>query len=104
MLRRLPHPGRGFTQGLILAGGAVWESTGLYGQSSLRRYRLGAGQWEACAPLPPELFAEGICLAGDDHLAAHLAGADRAALAPGHPGPAGDRPLQPGGLGHLQHR
>src|SRR2546430_8654935 len=34
------HPGRGFTQGLILAGGAVWESTGLYGQSSLRRYRL----------------------------------------------------------------
>ena len=31
VLRRLPHPGRGFTQGLILAGGAVWESTGLYG-------------------------------------------------------------------------
>jgi glutamine cyclotransferase len=65
VLRRLPHPGLGFTQGLILAGGAVWESTGLYGQSSLRRYRLGAGQWEACAPLPPELFAEGICLAGE---------------------------------------
>ncbi|HEY7359375.1 MAG TPA: glutaminyl-peptide cyclotransferase [Streptosporangiaceae bacterium] len=65
MLRRLPHPGRGFTQGLILAGGAVWESTGLYGQSSLRRYRLGAGEWEACAPLPPALFAEGICRAGE---------------------------------------
>jgi glutaminyl-peptide cyclotransferase len=65
VLRRLPHPGRGFTQGLILAGGAVWESTGLYGQSSLRRYRLGAGEWEACAPLPPALFAEGICRAGD---------------------------------------
>jgi glutaminyl-peptide cyclotransferase len=43
----------------------VWESTGLYGQSSLRRYRLGAGEWEACAPLPPALFAEGICRAGD---------------------------------------
>jgi len=65
VLRRLPHPGRGFTQGLILAGGAVWESTGLYGQSSLRRYRLGAGEWEACAPLPPALFAEGICRAGE---------------------------------------
>jgi len=65
VLRRLPHPGRGFTQGLILAGGAVWESTGLYGESSLRRYRLGAGEWESCAPLAPELFAEGICLAGE---------------------------------------
>jgi glutaminyl-peptide cyclotransferase len=65
VLRRLPHPGQGFTQGLILAGGTVWESSGLYGQSSLRRYRLGAGRWEACAPLPPELFAEGICRAGE---------------------------------------
>jgi glutaminyl-peptide cyclotransferase len=65
VLRRLPHPGRGFTQGLLTDGSTVWESTGLYGQSSLRRYRLGAAQWEACAPLPPELFAEGICRAGD---------------------------------------
>ncbi len=65
VLRRLPHPGRGFTQGLITDGGTVWESSGLYGESSLRRYRLGAGQWEACAPLPPELFAEGICRVGE---------------------------------------
>jgi glutaminyl-peptide cyclotransferase len=64
-LRRLPHPGRGFTQGLLLSGDTVWESTGLYGQSALRRYRLGASEWEACAPLPPELFAEGICRAGE---------------------------------------
>jgi glutaminyl-peptide cyclotransferase len=65
VLRRLPHPGRGFTQGLLLCGDTVWESTGLYGQSALRRYKLGAGEWEACAPLPPELFAEGICRAGE---------------------------------------
>jgi len=63
-LRRLPHPGRGFTQGLLLSGDTVWESTGLYGQSALRRYRLGAKEWEACALLPGELFAEGICRAG----------------------------------------
>jgi len=56
-LRRLPHPGRGFTQGLLLSGDTVWESTGLYGQSALRRYRLGAKEWEACALLPGELFA-----------------------------------------------
>ena len=64
VLRRLPHPGRGFTQGLIVTGGTVWESTGQYGESALRRYPLGASEPEACAALPPELFAEGICLAG----------------------------------------
>ena len=35
VVRRLPHPGRGFTQGLIVAGDTVWESTGLYGESAL---------------------------------------------------------------------
>ena len=64
MLRRLPHPGRGFTQGLIVGREMVWESTGGYGQSALRRDRLGAQRAEAEAPLPPELFAEGICRAG----------------------------------------
>jgi glutamine cyclotransferase len=65
VLRRLPHPGRGFTQGLVADAGTVWESTGQYGESSLRRYRLGAKQLEACAMLPPELFGEGICRVGD---------------------------------------
>lgn len=64
MLRRVPHPGRGFTQGLIADGDTVWESSGGYGQSVLRRYRLGAEQPERQAPLPPELFGEGICRAG----------------------------------------
>jgi glutamine cyclotransferase len=67
VLRRLPHPGQGFTQGLILDEGTVWESTGHYGQSSLRRYQLGAPAPEASATLAPELFAEGICRA-DDHI------------------------------------
>jgi len=43
----------------------VWESTGRYGHSALCRYRLGAGQVEQRAALPPEFFAEGICQAGD---------------------------------------
>jgi glutamine cyclotransferase len=64
-IRRLPHPARGFTQGLILDGDTIWESTGQYGRSTLRRYRLGAGELDWCAPLPPELFGEGICRAGD---------------------------------------
>ena len=43
----------------------MWESTGLYGQSALRRYELGAEQAGPSVSLRPELFAEGICLAGD---------------------------------------
>ena len=61
----MPHPGRGFTQGLILVDGTVWESTGGYGESALWRYQPGAAQPAWWAPLPPELFGEGICLAGD---------------------------------------
>ena len=65
VLRRMPHPGRGFTQGLILDGGTVWESTGGYGQSALCRYQIGADQPDGCAPLPPQLFGEGICRSGE---------------------------------------
>ena len=66
MIRRHAHPGRGFTQGLISDGQTVWESTGLYGESSLRRYPLGARQVEQSMALDAEFFGEGICLAGED--------------------------------------
>lgn len=64
VVRTLPHPGRGFTQGLIAEGGTVWESSGQYGLSVLRRYELGAAEVAAEAALPPELFAEAICRVG----------------------------------------
>jgi len=66
VVRRLPHPGRGFTQGLLdCADGSVLESTGLYGQSQLRRYRLGADSFEASATLSGDFFGEGICRVDD---------------------------------------
>jgi glutamine cyclotransferase len=81
VVRRLPHPGHGFTQGLLADGGMVWESTGLYGESALARFHLGAldpaafrpgaggsnvaRETQARAELPPELFGEGICRVGD---------------------------------------
>ncbi len=69
MLARYPHPGRGFTQGLVAGTGsarepAVWESTGLYGESALIRYRLGQLQPQRRAVLEPRLFGEGICRIG----------------------------------------
>jgi glutaminyl-peptide cyclotransferase len=66
VVRRLPHLGGGFTQGLIAEpGGVVLESTGQYGQSELRRYRLGSDSYQASAKLPDEYFGEGICQVGD---------------------------------------
>jgi len=79
VIRRVPHPGRGFTQGLLSEGGTVWESVGMYGQSELRRYALpdgkssrrsgipvgGSGALDARVRLAPEFFAEGICRVGD---------------------------------------
>jgi glutaminyl-peptide cyclotransferase len=64
VVRTLSHPGRAFTQGLIVEGETVWESGGQYGQSVLRRYELGAAAATAESALPPELFAEGICRVG----------------------------------------
>jgi glutaminyl-peptide cyclotransferase len=64
VLRTLPHPGRGFTQGLISEGDTVWESGGQYGMSVLRRYQLGAPRAAAESAVPPELYAEGICRVG----------------------------------------
>jgi glutaminyl-peptide cyclotransferase len=69
----MPHPGRGFTQGLIADGDTIWESTGGYGESALSRYRLTevasetdvARETMVRAALPAGLFGEGICLVGD---------------------------------------
>ncbi|HUN37201.1 MAG TPA: glutaminyl-peptide cyclotransferase [Trebonia sp.] len=67
VVRRLPHPERGFTQGLIAeANGTVLESVGLYGQSQLRRYRLGVADITERTALAADFFGEGICLAGND--------------------------------------
>jgi glutaminyl-peptide cyclotransferase len=65
VIGRAPHPGRAFTQGLIEQDGTVWESTGQYGASALRRYRLGDGEAGRSAALSAELFGEGICRLGD---------------------------------------
>ena len=67
VVRRLPHPERGFTQGLIAeASGTALESVGLYGESQLRRYRLGEEEIAGRAALADEFFGEGICQVGDD--------------------------------------
>lgn len=63
LIRILPHDSAAFTQGLLIADGWLFESTGLYGESTLRRYELQSGREVVRAELPAELFGEGLALA-----------------------------------------
>ncbi len=63
--RTLPHDPTSFTQGLVIAGGELYESRGQYGESSLRRLDRATGRVLAERPLAPDLFGEGLAAVGD---------------------------------------
>ncbi|HEX5047258.1 MAG TPA: glutaminyl-peptide cyclotransferase [Gammaproteobacteria bacterium] len=60
-----PHDPRAFTQGLVIRGGRLYEGTGQYGQSTLRRVDLATGNVEKSRPLAPEYFGEGVAVLGN---------------------------------------
>jgi len=55
-----PHDPEAFTQGLIYLNGFLYESTGLYGQSTLRKVDLDTGEVLERIDLSPDYFAEGL--------------------------------------------
>ena len=55
-----PHDPAAFTQGLIFRDGALWESTGLHGSSSLRKVELETGRVLKKIDVPQQYFAEGM--------------------------------------------
>jgi glutaminyl-peptide cyclotransferase len=59
-----PHDSGAFTQGLIYHDGFLWESTGQYGQSTLRQVELQSGRILAQRELPANVFGEGLALWG----------------------------------------
>jgi glutaminyl-peptide cyclotransferase len=59
-----PHDPGAFTQGLFFHDGALIESTGGYGTSTLRRVEPETGRMLAQAVVPPQYFAEGAALLG----------------------------------------
>jgi len=65
VIRSYPHDKDAFTQGLLLDGGKLYESTGLVGRSSLREVDLETGRVIRKVDVPPPIFAEGLALAGD---------------------------------------
>lgn len=59
------HDPEAFTQGLAYDQGSVYEGTGLYGKSSLRRVDLGTGRIEQLYEYEKEIFAEGVVVFKD---------------------------------------
>lgn len=55
-----PHDEGAFTQGLFFWNGALYESTGRNGESTIRRTNIETGQVEQVRDIPPEYFGEGI--------------------------------------------
>jgi len=61
-----PHDQHAFTEGLVYDGGYLYESTGLYGQSTLRRVNLETGGVLQQHNLSSSYFGEGITIFGDE--------------------------------------
>ncbi len=57
-----PHDPQAFTQGLVYLDGVLYEGTGLYGRSSLRRVDLATGEVFQQIDLAPKYFGEGIAI------------------------------------------
>lgn len=60
-----PHDPAAFTQGLVFHEGRLLESTGLYGESTLREVELETGRVLRAVAVPREYFAEGLTLFED---------------------------------------
>jgi len=60
VIDRIPHDETAFTQGLIHAGGMIYEGTGLYGESSIRLLEADTGAVRAEETVDESLFGEGV--------------------------------------------
>lgn len=62
IVNRYPHDINAFTEGLLFHAGFLYESTGVWGQSSLRKVELETGNVLQKYRLPPRFFGEGLTL------------------------------------------
>jgi glutamine cyclotransferase len=63
--REYPHDVSAYTQGLQYVDGVLYEGTGNYGTSSLRRVTLETGEVTKIRDLDQSLFGEGITVLGE---------------------------------------
>lgn len=60
ILLEAPHDSQFYTQGLIVDGPTIVESSGGYGRSRIRKYYVQSNHTQVEALLPKDIFAEGL--------------------------------------------
>lgn len=65
IINEFPHDEKAFTQGFEYHNGFLYESTGQYGQSSLRKVELETGKVLKKLDLDTKYFAEGLTIYND---------------------------------------
>ena len=65
VLKSYRHDPEAYTQGLIWLNNHLYESTGHYGRSTLRRVDLETGDVVQAVALPPDFFGEGLAAVED---------------------------------------
>jgi len=65
VINRFPHDPDAFTQGLVYDNGFLYEGTGQYGESSIRKVNLETGEAINIYTLAQSLFGEGITIMAD---------------------------------------
>ena len=65
VVREYPHDVEAYTQGLQYVDGELYEGTGNYGTSSIRRVDLETGEIKQIRNLDQDLFGEGITVLGE---------------------------------------
>jgi glutamine cyclotransferase len=65
VLAETPHDTTAFTQGFEIDGAALYEGTGLAGESQLRELDPATGEVRRSVPVPDGMFGEGITVVDD---------------------------------------
>lgn len=65
VVKSYPHDLNAYTQGLFFHKSALYESTGEYGYSSLRKVDLNTGKVLLSINIPRQYFGEGACVFGN---------------------------------------
>jgi glutaminyl-peptide cyclotransferase len=65
VVNTFPHDTGAFTEGLVFDNGVLYEGTGLYGESSIRKVDLATGAVTQIYNLPIKYYGEGITIFKD---------------------------------------
>jgi glutamine cyclotransferase len=65
VVKTYPHDVKAYTQGLLYDDGFLYESTGLKGESTLRKVALTTGKPIQAMNIPKNMFGEGLALVDD---------------------------------------